>query len=127
MKQGIALGIILLLAGSLWASASKAGNGIVTPQKAKAMLDADASIVLLDVRTMEEYASGHIPGALLLPYDSISALSAAKAIPSTGTKVIVYCRTGRRSAIAAKSLKGLGYQDVLDLGGIQSWPYEIVK
>ena len=99
----------------------------MTPDKAKALLASEEDIVLLDVRTAEEFAGGHIPGALLLPYDEITASSAAKLVPSKKAKIIVYCRSGRRSAIAARTLQDLGYESVADLGGIMSWPYEIVR
>ncbi len=80
-------------------------------------------ILLLDVRTAEEYASGRIPGAKLLPYDEIAA-RAQELATLAGTKdrpIVVYCRSGRRSAIAASSLKSLGYTTVADFGGISAW------
>ncbi len=102
-------------------------GGIIAPDRAKALLDSDPKVVLLDVRTKEEYATGHIPAAVLLPYDVISEKSAKAAIPSKDSVVIVYCRSGRRSAIAADTLRNLGYRTVWDLGGINRWPYEIVR
>ncbi|HAL74437.1 MAG TPA: rhodanese-like domain-containing protein [Clostridiales bacterium] len=99
---------------------------LISPADAKAMLESNPDVLLLDVRTPEEYAAGHIAGSVLLPYDQIEGrageLPADKAAP-----IIVYCRTGRRSAIAAEVLAGLGYSKIYDLGGIQDWPYDIVK
>lgn len=122
---------LVLLAGLLWAADTPAGpaaaGGLITPEKAKALLAKDASITLLDVRTAEEFNGGHIPGAKLLPYDQIDAKSIAALAPDKKATIIVYCRSGRRSAIAAKTLEGLGYRQVFDLGGINTWPYEIVK
>jgi rhodanese-related sulfurtransferase len=90
------------------------------------MLDADENVTLLDVRTQEEYDEGHIEGAILLPYDTITASSIG--LPADkASAVIVYCRSGRRSAIAAETLLSLGFTNVYDLGGIQSWPYETVS
>ena len=98
----------------------------ISPQDAKAMLDADENVTLLDVRTQEEYDEGHIEGAILLPYDTITASSIG--LPADkASAVIVYCRSGRRSAIAAETLLSLGFTNVYDLGGIQSWPYETVS
>ncbi len=80
--------------------------------------DPAANLLLLDVRTSEEYADGHIPGAILKPYDEIAAsfVEADKSRP-----VAVYCRSGRRSAIAVETLRGMGYTNVSDLGGITGW------
>ena len=105
----------------------QAEGGKIAPDKAKQLLASDSKIVLLDVRTQAEYASGHIARAILLPYDEITATTAAKAISAKDATVIVYCRSGRRSAIAAAELKKLGYSRVFDLGGINDWPYEVVK
>jgi rhodanese-related sulfurtransferase len=87
----------------------------------------DKSVVLLDVRTLTEFESGYIRGAVLLPYSDIDAASAAAAIPAKDAKVIVYCRSGRRSAIAQKTLIDLGYENVWDLGGVNSWTYGLEK
>jgi phage shock protein E len=131
MKRIVAFAFSLSLLGSAWAAdkapAYPANGGLIAPEKAKALLGADKGIVLFDVRTSEEFTEGRIKGALLLPYDAIDAASAAKLIPSKDSKVIVYCRSGRRSAIAAKALVALGYSRVWDLGGIVSWPYGTVK
>jgi len=83
-------------------------------------------VVLLDARTQEEYDEGHIESATLLPYDAIAADSAALPADKDAT-IIVYCRSGRRSAIAARMLADLGYTRIYDLGGIQSSPYKTVK
>lgn len=85
----------------------------------RAALESPGSAVLvLDVRTREEYDSGRIPGAALFPYD---ALAASFAEPDKARPIVVYCRSGRRSAIAAETLSGLGYTDVSDLGGLDAW------
>jgi len=99
----------------------------ITPKAAKDMLAANKEIVLLDVRTQEEFVDGRIAGAVLLPYDQITAESAARVIGAKDRTVIVYCRSGRRSEIAAKALLALGYKKIFDLGGIASWPYGTVS
>ncbi len=108
------------------ARAEALNGSAIKAKEAKALLDKGGA-VLLDVRTKEEFAEGRIPGALLLPYDEIDAETAAAAIPSKSTEVIVYCRSGRRSAIAAKALMDLGYERVRDLGGINAWTYGVEK
>ncbi len=88
------------------------------------MAEPGSSVLLLDVRTSEEYADGHIPGSVLKPYDEIadSFVEVDKSRP-----VAVYCRSGRRSAIAVETLRGMGYTNVWDLGGITGWKGTLEK
>ena len=96
----------------------------LTAKEAKEQLDADEEIVLVDVRTREEFASGHIPGAVSIPVETIGA---GNELPfGVDVRLFVYCRSGNRSARAAKKLTEMGYTDVTDFGGIVNWPYEIV-
>lgn len=127
MKNGFLAITLITLATITATGESPDSPGFISPKNAKTLLAENSGAVLLDVRNADEYAGGHIPKAILLPYDAITGESAAKAIPSKESAVVVYCRSGRRSAIAAETLKGLGYLKVYDLGGIISWPYEIVK
>lgn len=98
----------------------------ISPKDAKEMLDENDSIVLLDVRTKEEYDEGHIPNSILLPVDNIRK-EAENVITDKDTIIFVYCRSGRRSKNAALELIDLGYTKVYDLGGIIDWPYEVEK
>lgn len=96
----------------------------LTAEEAKVQLDGDEDIVLLDVRTQEEFDEGHIPGAVCLPNESITA---DRELPfGKDARLFLYCRSGRRSAEAAKKLVSVGYTDVTDFGGIIDWPYEVV-
>lgn len=122
MNKLFFLSSALLITGSIISAQTS-----ISPRDAKTLLSNMTPIVLLDVRTAEEFATGYIPGAILLPYDLITEESAAKAIPEKDTMVIVYCRSGRRSSVAAKTLRALGYTSIRDLGGINSWPYDIVQ
>ena len=97
----------------------------ISAQDAKAIIDSE-DVIILDVRTPEEYNSGHIENAVLLPVTEISD-KAEKVLPNKDAKILVYCRSGNRSATAAKDLINMGYTNVFDFGGINSWPYEIVK
>jgi phage shock protein E len=80
--------------------------------------------LLLDVRTEEEYREGHIPGSVNLPYDGIGK---GKPDFPKDDLVIVYCRSGRRSEIAAETLKALGFSDVADFGAVSRWKGALVK
>jgi rhodanese-related sulfurtransferase len=81
---------------------------------------AAAGAVVVDVRTPEEFARGHVPGAKNIPHDEIAARAAEIGPPST--PVVVYCRSGRRSALAIESLKELGYRSLWNAGGYDGWP-----
>ena len=84
-------------------------------------MDAGRAAVL-DVRTKEEYDEKHIPCALLIPYDMIEK-GAPRLLPDKDEEILIYCRSGRRSAIAAKTLAEMGYTRAFDFGGIIDWPY----
>lgn len=98
----------------------------ISPENAKKALDADPTIILLDVRTPQEFRDGHIPNSILLP-DYQLGEKAAQLLPNKEAKIIIYCRSGRRSKLAALQLLEMGYRYVYDLGGIIDWPYDVVK
>lgn len=97
----------------------------ITAQQAKEVMDSGREIVILDVRTPEEFSEGHIKGAVLLPDYEIEE-SAKNILPNKDAEILVYCRSGRRSKIAANALVSMGYTNVSDFGGIIDWNYEIV-
>ncbi len=97
----------------------------INAEEAKARLDSEEGIILVDVRTPEEYREGHIPGAILLPVDEIFA-NAEAVIPDKEETYFIYCRSGNRSATASSQLVEMGYLNIYDLGGINDWPYEKV-
>lgn len=109
-------------------TASKAADGIqtISGEEAKKLMDNLDSFILLDVRTEEEYNEGHIPGAILIPDSSIEE-NAETLLPDKDATIFVYCRSGRRSAIAAKTLSSMGYTSIYDFGGIIDWNYDIIK
>jgi len=98
----------------------------ITPSAAKAILDGDSAYILLDVRTREEFENGHIQNAVCLPYEEIPA-QAETQLPDKNALILVYCRSGRRSKIAAQALVNMGYTDVREFGGILDWPYGTVR
>ena len=98
----------------------------ISATQAKEIMDSGEDIVILDVREQDEFDAGHIPGAILIPYTQIESRAQAE-IPQKDKQILVYCRSGRRSKIAAESLTKLGYTNVKEFGGIIDWPYEVTK
>ena len=98
----------------------------ISASKARAIMDESPDSVLLDVRTLQEFSERRIEGAILLPHDQIS-LFTTNFIKDKATIVLVYCRTGIRSNLAALQLVSLGFRNVFDFGGINDWPFETVS
>ena len=98
----------------------------ISAQEAKDMMAVeDRELILLDVRTLAEWQEGHIPGSVLIPDTEIAQRAAAE-LPDKDTLILIYCRSGRRSALAAQELVSQGYTNVHDFGGILDWPFEAV-
>ncbi len=98
----------------------------IDAQQAKTMMDSEENFILLDVRTQGEFEGGHIPGAQLLPNETIGA-AAPEELPDKEQLILIYCRSGNRSKQAAQKLVNLGYTNIYEFGGINSWPYDLVK
>ena len=98
----------------------------ITAEEAKKIMDSGEEHIILDTREHDEFDEGHIPGAILIPYTEIEN-KAKEMLPDKDAQILVYCRSGRRSKIAAESLAKLGYTNVKEFGGIIDWPYEIEK
>ena len=96
----------------------------ITAEEAKQIMDTEEGYIILDVRTQEEYDEGHIPGAILIPNTEIEARAEA-ILTDKDQLILVYCRSGRRSKLAAEILVELGYTNIKEFGGIIDWPYEI--
>ena len=94
----------------------------ITFDEAKKMLDS-GHCIMLDVRTDEEFFTGHAEGSVNFDVDTINADTAAELIPSKDTPVIVYCKTGERAKLAAEALCELGYPNIYDVGSLVEWPY----
>lgn len=95
-------------------------------EDAKKLIDKNPNCIILDVREEEEYAMGHVKDAVLFPVDDITVESAKEVIPSKDSMLVVYCRTGSRSRMAAQTLCKLGYTDIYDIGGLIAWPYGLI-
>ncbi len=114
--------LLMLLTGCGGNSAGAAYQQI-DQEAAKEMMDTQ-EVIVLDVREQNEYDSGHIPGAVLLPVGTINEDTAAAVIPEKDSSVLVYCRSGNRSKTASSALAELGYSNIYEFGGINTWPYE---
>ena len=133
MKKVKGLIIMLLISLSLFGMTACDGeNGKastyeqITAEQAKTIMDTEKDYVIIDARTEDEFAEGHIENAILIPEYEI-ANRAEKELPDKEQLILVYCRSGRRSKIASEELVKLGYTNVKEFGGIIDWPYETVK
>ena len=132
MKKLKGLIIMLLISLSLFGitACQDGGNNVtyeqITAEQAKTIMDTEKDYVIIDARTEEEFAEGHIENAILIPEYEI-ATRAEKELPDKEQLILVYCRSGRRSKIASEELVKLGYTNVKEFGGIIDWPYETVK
>ncbi len=126
--------LVLLIAGCAARGQIMDGDGMVrtfeytsiTQDEAKKMMEEADGYVIADVRRADEYAEGHIPGAILIPNESIGN-TPPQELPDWDQIILVYCRSGRRSKEAAKKLADLGYSRVYEFGGILDWTGDIVK
>ncbi len=123
MKRILPLLLSLLLLTGCGGDVSDGSYQQITQEAAKEMMDTQ-EVIILDVREQDEYDSGHIPDAILLPVDTIDEETAAAVIPDKESTVLVYCRSGNRSKTASSTLAELGYTDIYEFGGISTWPYE---
>ena len=127
MRRIFSLMFILVLLTGCGDTSSTGKNTYeqITQEAAKEMMDTMDDAIVLDVREQDEFDAGHIPGAILLPVGTITADTAAAVIPEKDTVVLVYCRSGNRSKTASAALAELGYTEVYEFGGINTWPYEV--
>ena len=115
--------LILALGTAGSQTAAKLPPKIGYAELSSVLSGASLDVLLLDVRTDEEFKSGHITGAKLAPYDGLAASFSEE---NKDRPIVVYCRSGRRSAIAQETLSGMGYRQVSDFGGIGSWKGTLV-
>ena len=123
--------ILLLLAAMLLVGCGQANQNNqeavymnITAEEAKKIMDSEEGYIILDTRTQEEYDEAHIPGAIVIPHDEITD-RAEEELPDKDQLLLVYCRSGRRSKLAAEALVELGYTNIKEFGGIIDWPYEV--
>ena len=132
MKKLRGLVLMLLISLSIFGltACQDGGNSAIyeqiTAKEAKEIMDTETDYIIIDARTEEEFAEGHIENAILIPEYEIKD-RAEKELPDKDALILVYCRSGRRSKIASEELVNLGYTNVKEFGGIIDWPYEVVK
>jgi len=126
MKRILLCILSLVLMGCGGGSASGKGFEIISQEIAHEIMQKPGDYVVVDVREREEYDAGHIPNAVLVPLSDLEKTAKIK-LPDKNKELLIYCRSGRRSKIAAERLAKLGYGKIKEFGGIIDWKYEIVK
>lgn len=117
---------LILLTVACSDAQNQANYQSITQEDAKQKMDTMTDYVILDVRTEEEYQEGHIPNAICIPNETIDE-TVKEQLPNLEQTIFVYCRSGNRSKQASEKLAELGYTNIFEFGGIQTWEYEIVK
>ena len=126
MRKLIPLFAALLLIAGCAAPAQESGYRQVTAEEAIALMEEESGYIILDVRTAQEYSEKHIPKAVNIPNESIGT-EEIPALPDKNQLILVYCRSGNRSKQASEKLAALGYTNIVEFGGINSWPGETVS
>ena len=128
MKKLLILAVSLFLAGCMVTKTSETSGSYktISSKEAQQMIEEHKDALILDVRTAAEYESGHIPNAVNLSNEDIQA-GKVDSLKDKSQLIMVYCRSGNRSRQAAQKLAELGYTNVVDFGGIQSWQGDIEK
>ena len=128
MKKLLILALSLFLAGCMVTKTSETSGSYktISSTEAQQMIEEHKDALILDVRTAAEYESGHIPNAINLSNEDIQA-GKVHSLKDKSQLIMVYCRSGNRSRQAAQKLAELGYTNVVDFGGIQSWQGDIEK
>lgn len=117
---------LMLLSSCGNAGSSSSGYRQISMDEAVKMMRDEKDYIILDVRRPDEYAEGHIPGAINVPNEEIGTAEIVE-LPDKAQLILVYCRSGRRSKEAAEKLVKLGYTNIVEFGGILDWKGEIEK
>ena len=126
MKKFITLLLsVLFLAGCALPAGQEVSYRQINMDEAITMIEEESSYIILDVRTPEEFADKHIPGAINIPNETISTEEIPE-LPDKDQLILVYCRSGNRSKQASEKLAALGYTNIVEFGGINDWPGETV-
>ena len=123
MRKIILLFILMFVVG-LGGCMNSIDYKSITQEEAKEIMDTTDGYIIIDVRTIEEFNTGHIPNAINIPNEVISE-QAESILLNKEQVILVYCRSGRRSKEAANKLVELGYSNILEFGGILDWKYDI--
>ena len=126
MKKFITLLLsVLFLAGCALPAGQEVSYRQINMDEAITMMEEESSYIILDVRTPEEFAKKHIPGALNIPNETIGTEEIPE-LPDKDQLILVYCRSGNRSKQASEKLVALGYTNIVEFGGINDWPGDTV-
>ena len=125
MKKILPIFLAALLLVGCAAPAEEITYRQVNMDEAKTMMEEETGYIILDVRTPEEFAERHIPGAINVPNETIGTDEIPE-LPDKDQLILVYCRSGNRSKQASEKLVALGYTNIVEFGGINDWPGEIV-
>ena len=117
---------VLMLAGCGAEEKAPGSYRQISMEEAVSMMERETDYILLDVRTQDEYAQGHIPGAICIPNETIGTEEIPE-LPDKEQLILVYCRSGNRSKQASEKLVQLGYTNIVEFGGINSWTGETVS
>lgn len=123
MKKILFILLAALLLVGCGASVEESSYRQISMDDAVTMMEEETGYILLDVRTPEEFAEKHIPGAINIPNETISAEEIPQ-LPDKDQLILVYCRSGNRSKQASEKLAALGYTNIVEFGGINDWPGE---
>ena len=118
--------VILLTGCSIGGTGNSASYHQIAQEEAKEMMTKNDGHVIVDVRRQDEYDEGHIPGAVLIPNESITDTQPEQ-LPDLNQVILIYCRSGRRSKEASQKLADMGYTNIYEFGGINTWNGEIEK
>ena len=117
---------MLLLAGCAAPAQPEASYRQISMDEAIAIMEKENDYIILDVRTVEEFAEKHIPDAINIPNETIGTEDVPE-LPNKEQLILVYCRSGNRSKQASEKLAALGYTNIVEFGGINDWPGETVS
>ena len=118
--------VILLTGCSIGGTGNSASYHQIAQEEAKKMMTKNDGHVIVDVRRQDEYDEGHIPGAVLIPNESITDKQPEQ-LPDLNQVILIYCRSDRRSKEASQKLADMGYTNIYEFGGINTWNGEIEK
>ena len=122
--------ILMILSTALFTSCSSSENTVsfrqISMDEAVKIMKDGKDYIILDVRRPDEFAEGHIPGAINVPNEELGTAEIAK-LPDKSQLILVYCRSGRRSKEASEKLVKLGYTNIVEFGGILDYKGEIEK
>ena len=126
LKKFVLMILSIVLLTSCSSSKNTSGYRQISMNEAVKMMKNEKNYIILDVRRPDEYAEGHIPGAINVPNEDIGTAEIPE-LPDKAQLILVYCRSGRRSKEASEKLVKLGYTNVVEFGGILDWKGEIER